>query len=143
MTWERILKGSTIRKGDWDIEWQVDTDAHWKNYPDGYDDVNGKVTITKTEGSVDIDVRGHGIKSAWSSVHRAYVSFEIRVLHEDGEQYEDLVEDDFEVEILDDAGVWAKGDINPDMITFNIDMNKSLDPKKWNWNDTISWRGEI
>ena len=62
MTWEHILKGETIRKDSvWDMEWQVATDSHWENSPDGYDDVDGKVIITKTEGSVDIDVRTRGI----------------------------------------------------------------------------------
>jgi len=141
MSWKNILHDE-IRK-DWEFNWNnVDSEFDFKNVPDGYEErpSNDDSHLTKVSGSSIFDVRTWGMKMALSSVNEVSLFLDVRFLHEDGKQFKDLF-DNFEQEVNSDSGNWTKNEVNPDSISFTIDMNKSFDRSDWKWDIFVSWGG--
>ena len=143
MNWKYILK-TEINKGEFDITWEnCDLGGiDWENLPEGYEeDTSSKAVLLDVVGSVDIDIRPTRVKEAHTSVHSATLYFEyFRFLHEDNENYKSIKDEEIEITDGFEWGDWSKGEFNPDMLNFYVDMNKSFDPKKWHVEVSISWR---
>ena len=154
MTWEHILKGSTIRKGDWDFNTNIDLNSSvsiknspferkYSNHDFDYTEYFvGSITI---DFSIEIQARSYGIKSLypWNPT----LSFDLHVEFEHDDYDDDDTENDnrikgadysalneyITVDKLDASSFEREGDgPNFDSVEdMTIDMKNEKDPSKW------------
>ena len=163
MTWERILKGETIRKGDWDFYANVDlqSSVSIKNSPferkysdNDFDYTEYNVGSIRLDFSIDIEARSYGIKSLYPYSPKLSFDLHVEFEHYDGDDdtendnriegadYSNLDEyievDSLEAIDFDEEGNGPNYDGVEDL---TIDMKNEKDPSKWEISGTLHLGG--
>jgi hypothetical protein len=155
MTWERILKGSTIRKGDWDFSTSFSeyVSVSIKNSPferkystDKYDYTEYNLGSITIDFSIDIEARSYGIKSLYPYSPKLSFDLHVEFEHDDyadddkieGADYSTLDEyikvDELSASDFEQEGNGPNFDGVEDL---TIDMKNEKDPSKWKISGTL------
>ena len=163
MTWERILKGEIIRKGDWDFSDSVDlqNSVSIKNSPferkystDKYDYTEYNVGSIRLDFSIEIEARSYGIKSLYPYSPKLSFDLHVEFEHDD---YDDDTENDNRIEGADysnldehikvdelsasDFEQEGNGPNFDGVEDLTIDMKNEKDPSKWEISGTLHLGG--
>jgi hypothetical protein len=158
MTWEHILKGTTIRKGKWDFSDNVtlQSSVEIKNSPferkysdNDYDNTEYGVGSIRLEFTIQIETRDYGIKSLYP--WNAKGNFDLRIEFEHDDYDDDTendhrieggdystIDEDIEVEFEDNG--WPQEGDGPNfdgVEDMTIDMKNEKDPSKWEISGTL------